>query len=715
MANQTVYPYGQGGSLPSGYPIADDLNTNSAQQALAAKQGVVLRKKTEDIDNGIIHPPYTMTSGSISTDGSIGTSANYSYTSAISLKKGQKITVYSQGYGYAAISQYATPYVPLVTVPTNPGTGVYVTSTYVAPNDMQVACCVRSANDYDIYIDGMVKDVARKEAEDAAALDDKIDKVTEGAQTSVMYVADVSKCSLLADGTQCAVDKTTYDTHRVVFFPVESNKYYKIHVASTKPGRVWGWTDSYVSASPGSETNLGGLIGEDVTEGGVAFDIVLQNTGNYSYIAVYYTSNTGGVTCKEYVPGKAVSYSAQGNTKEAMATARKNIGALGEEANNRIRANYIVGNGQTISYINLYGLIHGHRYRVYIRNQEWSLTGISGDSYYKFQVRNDYQGDTTTLVGVYVPDTVKPYYDFLVPVNSDYVRIAGRAAVGEKIEFEVEDVTDEYIGWHDQTIFSINHRGYSTVAPENTIPAFILSKKRGFAYVETDVAFTSDDVAVLMHDETINRTARNPDGTEISGDINIYDITYAQAKEYDYGIWMGAKWAGTQIPTFEEFIVACKQLSLHPFIELKDSITWTNARCDVIAAAIRKVGMERNVSFISFDANALAYITTLFPEATIGLGFKGVYSDANITTFANTAAGLKTATNRVLASVKYSSMTTYRYTILANAGVNSIVWTVNSVSDATNLNTNTVGVLSDSLNAGSLICGELMATLPPGV
>ena len=42
MANKTVYPFGPGGQLPSGYPIADDLNTNSAQQALSAKQGMIL-------------------------------------------------------------------------------------------------------------------------------------------------------------------------------------------------------------------------------------------------------------------------------------------------------------------------------------------------------------------------------------------------------------------------------------------------------------------------------------------------------------------------------------------------------------------------------------------------------------------------------------------------------------------------------------------------
>ena len=45
MANQTIYPYGQGGQLPSGYPIADDLETNSAQYALSAKQGVVINER----------------------------------------------------------------------------------------------------------------------------------------------------------------------------------------------------------------------------------------------------------------------------------------------------------------------------------------------------------------------------------------------------------------------------------------------------------------------------------------------------------------------------------------------------------------------------------------------------------------------------------------------------------------------------------------------
>lgn len=39
MANTDIYPYGQTQEMPSGYPIADNCTTDSAQQALSARQG----------------------------------------------------------------------------------------------------------------------------------------------------------------------------------------------------------------------------------------------------------------------------------------------------------------------------------------------------------------------------------------------------------------------------------------------------------------------------------------------------------------------------------------------------------------------------------------------------------------------------------------------------------------------------------------------------
>lgn len=44
---------------------------------------------------------------------------------------------------------------------------------------------------------------------------------------------------------------------------------------------------------------------------------------------------------------------------------------------------------------------------------------------------------------------------------------------------------------YDLNVKAINHRGYSAESPENTIPAYIMSKQKGFTYVECDVSFTS--------------------------------------------------------------------------------------------------------------------------------------------------------------------------------------------------------------------------------
>lgn len=44
MANTDIYPYGQNEQMPAGYPLANDLDTNDAQQALTAAMGYKLKR-----------------------------------------------------------------------------------------------------------------------------------------------------------------------------------------------------------------------------------------------------------------------------------------------------------------------------------------------------------------------------------------------------------------------------------------------------------------------------------------------------------------------------------------------------------------------------------------------------------------------------------------------------------------------------------------------
>ena len=50
------------------------------------------------------------------------------------------------------------------------------------------------------------------------------------------------------------------------------------------------------------------------------------------------------------------------------------------------------------------------------------------------------------------------------------------------------------------------HRGGGTLAPENTIAAIKVGLEHGFRGVEFDAMLAADQVPVLMHDPTLERT-----------------------------------------------------------------------------------------------------------------------------------------------------------------------------------------------------------------
>src|SRR6187399_430536 len=51
----------------------------------------------------------------------------------------------------------------------------------------------------------------------------------------------------------------------------------------------------------------------------------------------------------------------------------------------------------------------------------------------------------------------------------------------------------------------IGHRGYSHLAPENTLPSFKLAKAAGADLVELDYYHTKDNKMIVIHDATLDR------------------------------------------------------------------------------------------------------------------------------------------------------------------------------------------------------------------
>lgn len=256
--------------------------------------------------------------------------------------------------------------------------------------------------------------------------------------------------------------------------------------------------------------------------------------------------------------------------------------------------------------------------------------------------------------------------------------------------------TDSY----DQNVKAVNHRGYNVGAPENTIPAFILSKKKGFHYVECDVAFTSDGIPVLNHDDTIDRTS---DGTG-----NVYEKTYAELYQYDFGSWKSPEYAGTKIATFEEFLVLCKNIGLHPYIELKTSGKYTKEQIGSLVNMVEEHGMKGKVTWISFSSAYLAYVCEFDKNARVGFLRSAVSPDA-----ISAAAGLKTADNEVFLDCGYGSATEENIKLCIEAGLPLEVYTPNTEAAIKNLHPYITGVTSDKLIAGKVLRNESMNYVVP--
>lgn len=173
----------------------------------------------------------------------------------------------------------------------------------------------------------------------------------------------------------------------------------------------------------------------------------------------------------------------------------------------------------------------------------------------------------------------------LHPITSSVTATSIANALGYTPAREAQNINIDNLINYDLNVKAVNHRGYSAEAPENTLPAYVMSKKKGFTYVECDVSFTSDGVAVLLHDATINRTS--------NGTGNINSLTYAKVATYDFGAWfneanpdIAIDYTGVKIPTFSEFIILCKRLGLHPYIELKSSGSYTQDQITQIVTEV---------------------------------------------------------------------------------------------------------------------------------
>lgn len=107
----------------------------------------------------------------------------------------------------------------------------------------------------------------------------------------------------------------------------------------------------------------------------------------------------------------------------------------------------------------------------------------------------------------------------------------------------------------------IGHRGACGYAPENTLESIKTAADLGATWVELDVKLTKDDVAIIFHDDELDRTT--------NGSGLVMETTYEDIKQLEAGSWFADSFTGIKIPTLEETLELLIDLNLGLNLEIK--------------------------------------------------------------------------------------------------------------------------------------------------
>lgn len=155
----------------------------------------------------------------------------------------------------------------------------------------------------------------------------------------------------------------------------------------------------------------------------------------------------------------------------------------------------------------------------------------------------------------------------------------------------------------------VAHRGYSAVAPENTLPAFAAAVLGGATLVEFDVRTTVDDVPVVIHDRTVDRTT--------SGTGHVWELTYAEVAALDAGSWFSPAYAGVRVPTLAATLELLAAPGPDLLLEIKPPATLSQVK--TIMEMVASDGLLDRTVVQSFDPSVIRLVRETAPEVRRGL------------------------------------------------------------------------------------------------
>ena len=157
------------------------------------------------------------------------------------------------------------------------------------------------------------------------------------------------------------------------------------------------------------------------------------------------------------------------------------------------------------------------------------------------------------------------------------------------------------------------HRGFSSVAPENSLPAFGAAIALGADEIEFDLWSTKDGKWVSIHDHDLERVS---DGTG-----PVWDYTLSELKKLDFGSEFSEHFKGLQILTLEEIL---QKLSCHVVMNIHvktkvevgmdESEIYDDETIKLLIDTIKRFDCQDHVYFMTPNENLHHKLQEFAPE-----------------------------------------------------------------------------------------------------
>ena len=156
----------------------------------------------------------------------------------------------------------------------------------------------------------------------------------------------------------------------------------------------------------------------------------------------------------------------------------------------------------------------------------------------------------------------------------------------------------------------IAHRGYSSAAPENTLPAFRWAVEVEADLVELDYHHSKDQVLTVVHDGTLDRTT---DAVQRwgKGPHKVSEATFASMQGLDASSWRGSNQTPATIPSLVEALDLIQP----------QSVTLIERKAGPAGACVRLIRERKEVNQVvvqSFDWEYLEEYHRLEPTQILG-------------------------------------------------------------------------------------------------